>query len=159
MGRSLVETIIGGVVLSVAVLFLVFAYRTADIGAVDGYELMARFDRVDGLQSGSDVRVSGIKVGTIVGQTLDPQTFLAVVRMSIEDSVKLPVDTTAEVLSDGLLGSKYLALVPGGEDKNIEPGGEVKYTQGPVSLESLIGRLIFSAGDKKKEDAGAKPAQ
>ena len=152
MGGNVVETLIGAVVLVVAVAFLTFAYGRADVGAVAGYEVVARFERVDGLSAGSDVRMSGIKIGTIVNQTLDKNDYLAVVRMSIDPDVKLPEDSSAEVISDGLLGSKYMSLVPGGAEDMIEPGGEIQFTQSSVSLEQLIGKFMFSSdGEAEKK--------
>ncbi|MBT3702365.1 MAG: outer membrane lipid asymmetry maintenance protein MlaD, partial [Alphaproteobacteria bacterium] len=115
-----------------------------------GYEVVARFERIDGLSAGSDVRMSGIKVGTITDQSLDTEDYLAVVRMSIDPAVLLPEDSSAEVVSDGLLGSKYMSLVPGGADDMIEPGGEIKFTQSSVSLEALIGKFMFSSDDADK---------
>ncbi len=144
MGGNLVETLIGAVVLVVAAGFLFFAYGRADVGAVAGYEVIAKFERVDGLAIGSDVRMSGIKIGTVLNQTLDKVDYLAVVRLSVDPAVKLPDDTSAEIVSDGLLGSKYVSLVPGGADEIIEAGGEIKFTQSSVSLEQLIGKLMFS---------------
>lgn len=154
MSRNAVETVMGAVVVVVAALFLFFAYTTSQVHAVSGYEVTARFSRVEGLRDGGDVRISGIKVGTIVSQTLDPKTFLAIVKMSIDPSVKLPVDTVASISSSGLLGDKYLSLEPGNEDKNIPPGGRIEHTQSPMSLESLIGQFIFSQGQQKKSDGG-----
>ena len=150
MGGNVVETLIGAVVLAVTVAFLTFAYGRADVGAVTGYEVVARFERIDGLSAGSDVRMSGIKVGTITDQSLDTEDYLAVVRMSIDPAVLLPEDSSAEVVSDGLLGSKYMSLVPGGADDMIEPGGEIKFTQSSVSLEALIGKFMFSSDDADK---------
>ena len=144
MGGNLVETLIGAVVLVVAAGFLLFAYGRTDVGAVAGYEVIAKFERVDGLVIGSDVRMSGIKIGTVVNQVLDNVDYLAVVRLSVDPSVKLPDDTAAEIVSDGLLGSKYVSLVPGGADEMIEAGGEIKFTQSSISLEQLIGKLMFS---------------
>ncbi len=157
MSRNAVETVMGAVVLVVAAVFLFFAYTTSQVGAVSGYELTARFNRVEGLRDGSDVRISGIRVGSVVSQQLDPKTFMAVVRMSIDPSIQLPVDTVATITSSGLLGDKYLSLEPGNEDKLIPPGGEVEHTQSPMSLESLIGQYIFSnqGGQQKKGDEGA----
>ena len=118
----------------------------------------AQFDRIGSLTTGSDVRVSGIKVGTVTGLALDPKTFLANVRMSIDPSVQLPDDTVAEIVSAGLLGDKYLSLVPGGSEKDIPPGGRIKYTQSSVSLEHLIGQMMFSpTSGPKKPDDGAAP--
>ena len=146
MTRNVLETLLGAVVLIVAVGFLVFAYNTSQVQQDGGYELIARFDKVDGLERGSDVRISGIKVGTVLDQTLDPETYRAEVRFSLREDIQLPADTSAAVVSNGLLGGKYLALVPGGDIEMLEPGGEVTLTQSAVNLEDLIGHMIFSQG-------------
>lgn len=148
MRRNAVETIMGAVVLAVAAFFLVFAYTRAQVAYVKGYVLVAKFDRIDGIEDGSDVRLSGIKVGTVVSQTLDPDTYLAVLHLSIDPRIKLPADTIAKVTSDGLLGGKYLALDPGGEERILQPGEEIVYTQSAINLEELVGRYIFSSEKK-----------
>jgi phospholipid/cholesterol/gamma-HCH transport system substrate-binding protein len=158
MKGNVLETVMGAVVLVVAALFLFFAYNTSQLRAVKGYELTADFERVDGVREGGDVRVSGIKIGSIVGQTLDPKTFLARLTISVDPSVKLPDDTVAEIVSAGLLGDKYLSLVPGGSDTLIAPGGRIKYTQSSVTLENLIGQMIFSNPGAKKGAEGEAPA-
>jgi phospholipid/cholesterol/gamma-HCH transport system substrate-binding protein len=144
MTRNLLETLLGAVVLIVAVGFLSFAYSSSQVQESDGYELIARFDKVDGLERGSDVRISGIKVGTVVDQSLDPETYRAEVRFTLREDVQLPADTSAAVVSNGLLGGKYLALVPGGDIEMLEPGDEVTLTQSAVNLEDLIGHMIFT---------------
>jgi len=151
MRGNVVEALLGAVVLVVAAGFLVFAYSSTDVAAIAGYQVQAKFDRVDGLVIGSDVRLGGIKVGTVVGQELETDTYLAVVRMTIDPKIKLPADSSAEIVSDGLLGSKYLSLVPGGDEGFIEVGGEIRFTQSPIILENLIGQLIFSQGESKNE--------
>jgi phospholipid/cholesterol/gamma-HCH transport system substrate-binding protein len=158
MRGNVIETVMGAVVLVVAALFLFFAYSTSQLRSVPGYELTANFEHIDGIREGSDVRISGIKVGSVLAATLDPKSFLANVRMTVEPSVKLPDDSVAEIVSSGLLGDKYMSLVPGGSDKDIPAGGQIKYTQSSVSLEHLIGQMMFSppAGKKPGEgDAGA----
>jgi phospholipid/cholesterol/gamma-HCH transport system substrate-binding protein len=159
MRGNVIETVMGAVVLVVAAVFLFFAYSTSQVREVHGYDVTAQFDRVDGIRDGGDVRISGIKVGSITSETLDPRTFLADVHMSIDPSIKLPDDTVAEIISAGLLGDKYMSLVPGGSDKTIPPGGRIKFTQSPVSLENLIGQMIFSqpGGQKKPEEGGEAP--
>ena len=144
MRRSVIETIMGAIVLVVAGLFLFFAYTSSNVRATDGYELVARFNRVDGLANGSDVRMSGIKVGSVVGQTLDPRTYRAIVRLSVDSAIKLPVDTSARIQSDGLLGNAYMVLEPGGAEEMLPPDGEIEYTQDAVNLVDLLGRFIFS---------------
>ncbi len=158
MRGNVIETVMGAVVVVVAVLFMVFAYKTSQLRSVPGYQVTADFARVDGIRQGSDVRISGIKIGSVVAEVLDPKTFLANVRMSIDPSVQLPDDTVAEIISAGLLGDKYMSLVPGGSDKVIPPGGKITYTQSSVSLENLIGQMMFSAPGPKKEGDAPQPA-
>ena len=159
MRGNVIETVLGAVVLVVAALFLFFAYKTSQLRTVSGYELNAEFTRIDGIRQGSDVRISGIKIGSVTAEQLDPKTFLATVRMSIDPTVQLPDDTVAEIVSSGLLGDKYMSLVPGGSDKVIPAGGKIKYTQASISLESLIGQTIFSPpGGKKPGEGDAAPS-
>jgi len=158
MQRNAIETVMGAVVLVVAAVFLFFAYTTTQVQATGGYVVTARFDRVEGLRDGGDVRISGIKVGSILSQTLDPKTYLAVVRMSIQPSIKLPTDSVATIASSGLLGDKYLSIVPGADDETIKPGGVIEHTQPPISLESLIGQFIYGqGGSQPKKDGNGAP--
>lgn len=158
MRGNVIETVMGAVVLIVAALFLLFAYNSSRVREVSGYEVTATFDRVDGIRDGGDVRISGIRIGSIRAEDLDPHTFLVTVHMSIAPAIKLPDDTSAEIISSGLLGEKYMALVPGGSEKTIPPGGQIKFTQSPVSLENLIGQMIFSKPGSEKKDEGGTPA-
>lgn len=146
MTRNLLETLLGAIVLVVAIVFLVFAYTSSQVETGDGYELIAQFDRVDGLERGAEVRISGIRVGTVVEQQLDPQTYQARVRFTVRDGVELPLDTSAAIVSNSLLGGKYLQLVPGGDVEMLNPGEEITLTQSAVNLEDLIGHMIFSQG-------------
>ena len=144
MGKNLAETLIGIVVLAGAAIFLSFAYSKGGLKTVDGYKVVGKFDRVDGLAEGSDVRMSGIKIGTVVSQRLDAKTYLAVLTMNVKNDIKLPRDSSIKILTDGLLGDKYLSITPGAEDEMISPGGELFHTQGSVDFLSLMGRMIFS---------------
>lgn len=158
MRRNAIETIMGAVVLLVAAVFVVFAYSSADIAAVRGYEVTARFDRVDGIRQGTDVRMSGIKIGTVMSEKLEPDTYFALLTFSIDSSVKLPTDTSAKIVTDGLLGNKYVALTPGAEEKLIAPGGEITHTQSAINLEDLVSRYIFSGSSGKKDQAKPGPS-
>lgn len=152
MGRNLIETIMGGVVLLVAALFLFFFVRTAEIEAVEGYEVTANFFKIGGIQTGSDVRISGIKVGSVTGRRLDPESFDAVVTMSIEPEIKLPDDTVATISSEGILGGKYVRLKPGNSKSVLAAGGNISKTEDFKALEDQVGEIIFlatSGGDDK----------
>lgn len=158
MNHNAVETVLGAVVLVVAGFFLVFALGAADLRRVSGYNVTANFSSVDGISPGMDVRISGVKVGSVVKTELDAQTYLAKVTLSIREEISLPADTVAKVSSEGLLGGKYLALEPGGEDDMIKPNGQILYTQASLNLEEMIGKFIFSTGDKK-DDTSAGSTQ
>jgi phospholipid/cholesterol/gamma-HCH transport system substrate-binding protein len=145
-GRSLAEVAAGAIVLAVAAIFLGYAVLHSGRGTVtaEGMQLRASFDRIDGLANGADVRIAGVKVGTVTDSRIDPESFAAVLTFKVDRSLKLPTDTSAEITSEGLLGGKYVSLVPGGSDKLLADGGRITETQGSVSLESLLGRFIFS---------------
>ncbi|MDX2224921.1 MAG: outer membrane lipid asymmetry maintenance protein MlaD [Rhodospirillaceae bacterium] len=154
MKRNPIETVLGAVVLVIAAMFLAFAYTTADIGAVTGYPVSAKFLKVGGLEIGSDVRISGIRVGTVTGQSLDQATYQATVDMSIAADVALPADTEAAIVSDGLLGGKFVNLVPGRAAERIAPGGLIAKTKDFQALEDLVGEIIFLA--TKKDDSSGE---
>jgi len=145
MGRNAIETVMGGAVLVVAAMFVYFASNTAQVSKVTGYELSARFFKVGGLTSGSDVRISGIKIGSVTDSSLDPETFDAVVTLSIRSDIKLPTDTVAAIASSGMLGDKYLQLIPGNEKTVLEVGSEILKTKDYRSLEDQVGEIIFLA--------------
>lgn len=145
MTRNPIETIMGALVLLVAAVFLVFAYTTADLRQVEGYPMRASFTKVGGLTVGGEVRLAGIQVGSVTAQRLDPETFEAVVDMTILESVRLPTDTRALITSDGLLGGSYIKLIPGSDDEILEAGAELTRTEDYHSLEDLVGEIIFLA--------------
>ena len=152
--RSLAETLTGAVVLVVAIGFLGYAVANTGRTPLGGYTLHARFDRIDGLVVGADVRVAGVKVGSVNSARVDPKTYQADVAFSVQDSVKLPRDTSAEITTDGLLGGKYVSLEPGGDDKMLPPGGLVTITQSAISLEQLLGKFIFSVSNLSSQMSG-----
>ena len=157
MSRNIVETLMGAFVLAVAIAFIVFAYSRTTVATVSGYEVIAKFQRLDGLNRGADVRISGIKVGSVIELALEPNpSFRAVARLSIAPEYQLPTDSTVSIVSDGLLGGRYASIEPGGADEIIKPGGEIQYTQSSILLEQLIGKLVFDDTDAPKEGAPAE---
>ena len=158
--RNVAEVLAGLVVLIVAAGFLAYALATSGAASTPGYPLKAEFDRIDGLTSGSDVRMAGVKVGSVLATSIDPKTYLAVVQFTLQKDIQLPTDSSAAIASQSLLGGKYLSLVPGGSEKMIPPGGSVTITQGSVSLEDLLGKFIFSVTDlvSSLQKPGQKPA-
>ena len=140
------ETILGAIVAVVAIGFFAFAAAQAgQTGAREGYDLTARFQRVDGVNVGSDVRISGVKVGVERSIALDQDTYLARVTLAMNDGVQVLDDSTARVASDGLLGGAYIAIEPAGMDA-LAAGGEIPNTQGSVDLLTLF--ASFAQGNQ-----------
>ncbi|MEM7618300.1 MAG: outer membrane lipid asymmetry maintenance protein MlaD, partial [Pseudomonadota bacterium] len=137
MKKNVIETVLGAVVLGVAVLFLVFSYSSASVGSMDGYQVSARFSGIGGLNVGDKVVISGVKVGQVAAIDLDEETYLADVTLDINDRVQLPEDTAAFISSESLLGGLYMQLEPGASEDFIEDGGSIEYTQAPQNLEQL----------------------
>jgi phospholipid/cholesterol/gamma-HCH transport system substrate-binding protein len=147
------ETVMGALVLVVACGFMAFAYQGSNLKPVEGYPLKAKFNTVAGIGLGSDVRIGGIKVGVVSNMILDPATYQAILTLQMKDGLKLPDDSSAAVVSDGLLGSKYIKIEPGAEDKMLAANDTITLTQSAVNLEELIGKMAFGGvsgnGDKK----------
>ena len=145
MKKNAVETILGAVVLVTAIVFLVFALNTAQVRAVEGYKVTAAFFKVGGLTNGSDVRINGIKVGTVNDLSIDAGTFDAVVSMSVRSDVKIPADSVAAIGSAGIIGSKFVSIQPGGAKEYLADGGKIARTKDFKSLEDQVGEIIFLA--------------
>ena len=145
--RNLTELIAGAAVLLVAAGFLGYAVANTGRATVSGMTLHAKFERIDGLAVGSDVRLAGVKVGNVTATRVDPTTYQAVVTMTLQSGLKLPRDSSAEVSSEGLIGGKSIAIVPGGDDKHLADGGDFTITQSAASLEQLLGKFIFGVGE------------
>ena len=143
MGKNLVETVMGAVVLAIAGFFLVFAYLSSDLRPVSGYALTAKFNSVGALTVGSDVRIGGVKIGSVTAQRIDPKDYRALITMTVASDIKLPDDTVASVTGDGLLGGKYLRLKVGRSKTVLAPGGRIKKTKDALSIEELLGKAIF----------------
>lgn len=147
MKKNLIETLMGAIVLVVAVFFVNTAINSSGVSSQGGYEIAAQFDSIDGISIGSDVRIGGIKVGTVSGQKLNNKTYRADLLLSIEDDVKLPTDTSAEIASESLLGGKYISLIPGAMDEYLASGEEVEFTQSSINIEQLIGKFAFGGAE------------
>ncbi len=149
MKRSMLETFLGAVVILVAAGFLIFALQATEVGAVDGYGLKARFLKVGGLEIGSDVRISGVKVGSVTDRQLDTNNFEAIVLFTVRTDVRLPADTQAVITSEGLLGNKYLRLIPGTATEMMSDSSEIVETRDFRSLEDTVSEIIFLATEGK----------
>ena len=152
MNKKPVETIMGIVVIFVAAFFLYFAYQVSDLQVVKGYDINARFLKVGGLNVGSDVRINGIKVGTVIAQNLDPEDYVADVKLSISSNSQLPKDSVVSIVSDGLVGNKFIKIEPGKSKEFLQNGDTVANTKDFKTLEDMVGEIIFMVtdnGDKK----------
>ncbi len=147
------ETVIGAAVLAVAVVVLGMAYGGKVAERAPGYDLKARFAKADGIGIGSEVRLAGVPVGEVVAQELDPQ-FHALLTLRVAPTVELPKDSAALIETDGLLGSKYVAIQPGADEKNLKPKSEFQFTQSSMNLNDIL-ELIISQAESKR---GVKPA-
>ena len=146
MKKKPVETIMGLVVLVVALLFLIFAYRVSDLQVVKGYTLSAEFMKVGGLSIGSDVRINGIKVGTVTAQKLKDDYTVDII-FSISKDVKLPKDSTVSIVSDGLMGDKFVKIEPGNSAEYLTEGDSFTKTKDFKTLEDMVGEIIFMVTD------------
>ena len=154
MSPKAIQTLVGGFVLLGLAALVFLALRAANLGsfsADETYALQARFDNIGGLKVRSPVRSAGVTVGRVTAITLDPKTFQGVVAMDLQKSVLFPKDSSARILTAGLLGDQYIGLEPGGDEKNFAPGDTIRQTQSAVVLESLISQFLFN----KAADAGS----
>jgi phospholipid/cholesterol/gamma-HCH transport system substrate-binding protein len=149
MHNNTFETLMGAIVIVVAAGFLYFAYTSNSAGSLGGYDLQARFASADGIATGTDVRLHGIKIGRVSSLDLDPKSYAAIVHISLRDDVHIPDDSSIKVTSAGIMGSSYLAIQPGGSRKMLQSGGQITNTQGSIDLMSLIGRVIYGNSGSK----------
>lgn len=147
MQRNTLETVMGAIVLLAAAGFVTLAYEAADIKGNGGYEIIAEFGSTGGLSVGDDVRISGIKVGRITEQSLDPITYSARIAMAIAPEIEIPADSSARITAASLLGGNYLELMPGAEDEMLAAGAVIYDTRDPVSISDLLGKMVFSSGN------------
>lgn len=143
MKNTLVETLTGMVVIILAVAFFTFAYSVGGVGqGSGGYKIVAEFENTAGISTGSDVRMSGVKIGTVLSQELDPSSYQAVLTLSVDPKVKLPDDSTAKITSEGILGGNFVALEVGGSETMLADGDKIENTQGSIDLFGLISQFI-----------------
>jgi phospholipid/cholesterol/gamma-HCH transport system substrate-binding protein len=157
MNRKSIEVLVGLFVLlgMAGLLFLALkAANLASFGQHKGYRVSAKFDNIGGLKPRAPVRSAGVTVGRVTRISLDPKTYQGVVRMEIDEHIKFPKDTSAKILTAGLLGDQYIGLEPGADDKELAANDTIRQTQSAVVLENLIGQLIFN----RAADAGSSSA-
>ena len=149
MADTRAEILAGAAVLAVAAGFLVYANRDSSSAPVSGtYPLTASFRSVEGITVGSDIRLAGVKVGTITDLTLNPATFMADAKLIVRSDLQLPDDSAIVISSEGLLGGNYVEILPGGSTQNLAAGAEIEDTQGAVSIVTLLMKFAGGGGDE-----------
>ncbi|HEY2976382.1 MAG TPA: outer membrane lipid asymmetry maintenance protein MlaD [Burkholderiaceae bacterium] len=157
MNKRGIEALVGLFVVLGLLGLLFLAMRAANlttIGNHASYTVRAKFDNIGGLKARAPVRSAGVTVGRVVSITLDPKTYQGVVTMNIDQGFEFPADSSAKILTSGLLGDQYLGIEPGGSDKNLAPGDTIKQTQSAVVLENLIGQFLFNKAAEAGTDGG-----
>jgi len=149
MTQNTTETVTGAAVLAIAVGFFVFVLNSTGVsrgGA--GYELVASFRSADGISIGTDVRLAGVKIGTVTDMALNAETYRADTTITVRDQVEVPDDSAIAISSEGLLGGNFVEILPGGSPFMMEAGGEFLETQGSVSLISLLMSFVAGSGEE-----------
>lgn len=148
MANQTTEVLVGGAVLAAAIGFFVYVAQATGAGpAGETAAYSASFRSVEGITIGTDVRLGGVKVGTVTSMALNPQTFMADTEFTVDDDIRLPEDTAVLISSEGLLGGSYVELLPGGSPFDLEPGSEIEDTQSSVSLINLLLRAVSGSED------------
>ena len=160
MANATVETVIGAAVVAAALSFFAYAYTATGQGkGTDGYRLIAEFDNVGSVATGTDVRIAGLKVGTVIGQELNPENFQAKLTLAIDSRIKLPDDTGAKINSEGLLGAMFVQVDPGGSGTLLKDGDLLSQTQGAVDIWTLISETMFKDKSAKPQSGAEPPPQ
>ena len=156
MAENRAEILAGAAVLAAAVGFLAYAMGGGMSGPAGSYPLTASFRSVEGIKAGTDVRLAGVKVGTITALSLNPKTYFADATIAMDADILLPDDSAILISSEGLLGGNFVEVMPGGSPDNLAPGADIEDTQGAVSLISLLMKFVSSSGGSGS-DAGTAP--
>lgn len=150
MKQNILETIVGFIIIIIGATFLIFAYGTGKLShnQSKGYVVKARFENAEGIISGSNVMLAGIKIGVVESLNLDKKAFLAVLHLRIDPDIKLPIDSQAQVVTSGFLGGKFISISPGTAEEDLAADSQIIHTQSSVNIEALIGKLMYSFGSK-----------
>ena len=155
MRESLFETLVGLAVIVVAGFFLVFSLsQQSGASTGDNYTLLAKFGRADGVGPGTDVRIAGVKVGSVTSVDIDPKSMKALVKLNVRKDITLPVDSTAQIQSDSLLGGSYIHVQISGMPDNMQPGSKFEYTRGSMDILGILLEAVGGLGGDTGGDAG-----
>ena len=153
MKQNSFETIVGFIVIGVAIIFGTYAYQVSGSGHhSDGYIINATFQNSEGIVKGSDVMIAGITIGKVEDLILNPDSFLADTKLRVNKDLKIPKDSSASIVSSGLLGGKYIVISPGGDDENLANEEKIKYTNSAINFESLLNKFMVGKADSNSSD-------
>ncbi len=154
MRSKAIEVLVGAFMIAGLLGLMILAFKVSGLTSLSNggyYTLTAEFNNIGSLKVRAPISVAGVKVGQVEAITLDPKTFKAKVTLLIsKDTPKLPMDTTASILTQGILGSNYISLMPGFDTKVIQPKGAIETTHSALILENLVGQLMYSLKNDKK---------
>lgn len=160
MKIRIVDFVVGIFVIAAFLALVFLAFKVSDfshLGKHDYYNITAEFDNIGGLKTRAPVAVSGVKVGEVTDIALDGNNFRAVVTMRISEKYhNLPIDTSANIFTQGILGSNYVSLAPGFEESNLKNGDRIETTHPALVLENLIGQLIYNLKSDKNKSNNVK---
>jgi phospholipid/cholesterol/gamma-HCH transport system substrate-binding protein len=159
MAKKSIETLVGLFVVLGALALAFLALKAANLGSFGGgdtYSVQARFDNIGGLKPRAPVRSAGVTVGRVSKVTLDAKTYQGVVTLDIDSGVQFPKDSSAKILTAGLLGDQYIGIEAGADEKNLAAGATITQTQSAIVLENLIGQFLFNKAAEAGTDTGAK---
>lgn len=164
MNKQTLHTLVGAAALLVAAFVFVISHQGGPRETASGYPIVGRFASIDGIGVGTKVLLTGIEIGKVAGYTYDLEGQRAIVTFTIEDDIKIPLDSVALIVSDGLLGSKYIKIQPGGEIDMMQGGDEFEYVQDAIAFEEILEKVILNAEqqrnkNKEKDESEPKPNQ
>lgn len=152
MKNNVFEVIVGTLVLLCAAYFFIFSFKQSNISTANSYQVTAEFDNIGDISNGSDIKISGVKVGTVESQSLNTENYRAKLVLNINKDIKLPTDSSAKIVSASLLGGKFITIEPGADEDMIKDKGAITFTQSSVNFEELLGKFMFNSKDKENSE-------
>ncbi|MBY0581097.1 MAG: outer membrane lipid asymmetry maintenance protein MlaD [Rickettsiales bacterium] len=156
--KNVFEIIVGFLVIFVAVIFSYFVYQTSEqkLDKHNQYVINANFDNADGIKVGSEVKISGVVIGKVISQILDYDTYSAQVKFLVDKKIKLPEDSSAQIVSSNILGDKYISITPGTEEKVLADEDTIEFTQSSINLEGMISKFMFGLKDSNNSNSSSQ---
>lgn len=156
--KNVFEIIVGFLVIFIAVIFSYFVYQTSEqkLDKHNQYVINANFDNADGIKVGSEVKISGVIIGKVISQILDYDTYSAQVKFLVDKKIKLPEDSSVQIVSSNILGDKYISITPGTEEKVLADEDTIEFTQSSINLEGMISKFMFGLKDSNNSNSSSQ---